>query len=390
MALYWPKNKVAVDMIDDPDRNPFEGDDSYTVITVTTDDFSDLPSYERIEGMLLDALGTRYVSDPVFVLPGDTTNRQPSEVDEIVAHMLTLKKYEVIHPTYVPDDLESVEILATNDAEATYMSKRAEMSGRKVRGVTLWDGPVPEGSFIFITPTMRMSTAEYFFLRKVNELPLPEAVRVGLELCGKFHTSLTQYDLTDNYDYVRTVRTTKAKLSKYLRGCANTKEGRRAKRVLRHVAENCPSPAAAWFYVMLSFPTSHGGYGLPMPELAKALSTEVGYLPPATGPYVIYDLAWHHQWVALQYVGACEGDAESIVETQQGDMRVIFVTDECMNDPDLLDDVARRLASHLDRELPERDEGWRELNAQLREHVPVPTFPHMCLTLADVAHHIRD
>ena len=127
-----------------------------------------------------------------------------------------------------------------------------------------------------------------------------------------------------------------------------------------------------------------------MPELAKVFSTEQGYLPPATGPYVVYDLAWQYQWVALQYVGATEEGMESVAEVQQGNMRVVLVTDECMADPDLLDDVAHRLASHLDCELPKRDDKWLDLSSQLRGLVPPPAFDHMRLTMADVNSHIRD
>lgn len=390
MALYWPKNKVALDIIDDPNRHPFAGDDSYTVLTVKIDDLSNCTSRQRIEEELLDALGTRYIGDPVFTISDDDTDDRTSSADEFVAYSLTLKRLDMIPAEDVPVDLSSVEIVASSDIEGSCMAKNAEMSGKKVRGVTIWDGPVPEDSFIFISPSMRMSTAEYYFLRKTNELPLPEAVELGLELCGKFRTKLTQYDQVDDYDYVRTPRTTKAKLAKYLRGCANTKEGRRAKRVLRYIAEDCPSPASAWFFVMLSFPVSHGGYGLPMPELAKVFSTEHGYLPPADGPYVMYDLAWRDQWVALQYVGATEEGTEHITEVQQGNMRVVFVTDECMTDPDLLEDVAHCLASHLECDLAMRDDRWLELNSQLREQVPPPAFAHMRLTMADVERHIRD
>ena len=41
MALYWPEQKVALDIVDDPDRRPFAGDESYTVIEVTMADIKD-------------------------------------------------------------------------------------------------------------------------------------------------------------------------------------------------------------------------------------------------------------------------------------------------------------------------------------------------------------
>jgi DNA-binding NarL/FixJ family response regulator len=92
----------------------------------------------------------------------------------------------------------------------------------------------------------------------------------------------------------------------------------------------------------------------------------------------------------VQYVGATEEGTEHITEVQQGNMRVVFVTDECMTDPDLLEDVAHCLASHLECDLAMRDDRWLELNSQLREQVPPPAFAHMRLTMADVERHIRD
>ena len=56
MALYWPEEKVALDIIDDPHRRPFEGDESYTVLRVTCADLCDYESFRKITNKLCDLL----------------------------------------------------------------------------------------------------------------------------------------------------------------------------------------------------------------------------------------------------------------------------------------------------------------------------------------------
>ena len=56
MALYWPEEKVALDIVDDPYRTPFEGDDSYTVLRVTCADLCDYDSYHKVMERLCELL----------------------------------------------------------------------------------------------------------------------------------------------------------------------------------------------------------------------------------------------------------------------------------------------------------------------------------------------
>ena len=45
MALYWPSKKVALDIVDDPGRKPFDGDeDEWTVVRVTCAELEDYGS----------------------------------------------------------------------------------------------------------------------------------------------------------------------------------------------------------------------------------------------------------------------------------------------------------------------------------------------------------
>lgn len=58
MALYWPDKKVALDIVDDPGRRPFEGDESeWTVVRVTCAELDNYDSYRRIRELIARLLG---------------------------------------------------------------------------------------------------------------------------------------------------------------------------------------------------------------------------------------------------------------------------------------------------------------------------------------------
>ena len=60
MALYWPARKVALDIVDDPQRRPFEAEDAedWRVLRVTTADLVDQERFNSVMRKLGDLLGT--------------------------------------------------------------------------------------------------------------------------------------------------------------------------------------------------------------------------------------------------------------------------------------------------------------------------------------------
>lgn len=355
MALYWPEAKVALDIIDDPDRNPFMGGDDYTVLRVTCAELENYESYLHVMEQLCKLLGQ---SEP------------PVPKDE-------------------PDEsLKSVEILASSKDEAELMRRAAKAAGRKVRGTSIWNGPVPPDSFEDMGNGLRMSTPEFMFLRKANELPFGQAVRLGNELCGRFRTSLTQFDAQDDeYDYLCQPRTTKERIRSYLRGARDTKEYKRARKVLRVVADGASSPIASHIHELLCLPRSRGGYGLPPADCACAFESPEGLAPAPEGPYLAYDLAWGEELVAVQYSGERPPTKRQLEALQANGMRVVCVTNRDVEDPQRFDKVVRKVANLLKRPLPDDDERWSRARERLREQVSAPAFDHMRTTLADLSEH---
>ena len=188
MALYWPEQKVALDIVDDPHRNPFEGDESYTVLRVTCAELSNYESFDRIQKKLCKLLGASYPQGKewkrknrrLFEMlracgmgddgSGEADSEPTEESDEF-------GERDMFDGDLLDDLMENmsslceeVEILAPSREAADYMAAAAEQEGHSVRGISIWEGPIPEGSFRQLSPHMRMSTPEFFFMRKANEL----------------------------------------------------------------------------------------------------------------------------------------------------------------------------------------------------------------------------
>ena len=138
---------------------------------------------------------------------------------------------------------ETVKILATNELEAEILAHNATAHGAKVTGTEIWTGPIPAyGSFIDLDEHTRMSTAEYFFYRKANQLPFEEAVALGEELVGYYATNLTRPDVDEGYVVQVDKRTTIINIFEYLLQVANTTEGCKAFDVLLSITEGKVMP----------------------------------------------------------------------------------------------------------------------------------------------------
>jgi hypothetical protein len=381
MALYWPDKKVALDIIDDPHRRPFEGDESYTVLRVTCADLCDYESFRKITNKLCDLLDQELPDIPGCV-------ERSHELYEMLSQSLSDEVVDAPLPSpFATSNLSNVQVIASSKAEAKRMREATRQAGQYVRGISVWEGPVPSGSFEVVSGNMRMSTPEYFFLRKANELSLPEAVRMGMELCGKYRTVITQYDRGSDYDFIRVPRTTKARIRSYLRGARGTKEGKRAKRVLRLIEDECCSPMSSYLFELLCLTRAQGGYGLERGMPSSAFAGDNGFMPSSSGMFLAYDVCWPDKHVAVQYVGKRLPGERHIEALNAQGVRTVCVTDAEIADPELFDLVAHSISSLLEVPLPEETELWRSQRDQLRKLVPPPTFKHMRLTMDDISEH---
>lgn len=69
MALYWPRQKVALDIVDDPAHvPPARYDDSWQVVRLSPEQIADYASYRRVMSRIADLLA-RGDRDEAALLP---------------------------------------------------------------------------------------------------------------------------------------------------------------------------------------------------------------------------------------------------------------------------------------------------------------------------------
>ena len=125
--------------------------------------------------------------------------------------------------------MEKVIILATSDEQAADMRASAEGDGIEVKSSTIWQGPVPPDSFMYVAPFTRMSTPEYYLFRQANTLDWWEAVTIAAELFSHFATWRTCHNEEDGFiERLDEPRTTPDRMVAYLRPVAKTPEAMRA------------------------------------------------------------------------------------------------------------------------------------------------------------------
>ena len=262
---------------------------------------------------------------------------------------------------------------------------------RDEKEVIEWDGPVPEGSYRRNCNDKLVSTPEFLFLRRANELTLPEAVLVGNELCGFFISAgVPACELpkpADNYFVLFDFRTYKGKLRAYLDTIKDTPEGKRALEVLDYVAEGCANPLVSWLSFILTLPAAYGGYGLTQPRHSTYVVAGTEHYPSAEGAYLSYDLLWDEAKVACTYTGPNKIDKVDLRALKDGGTRVVRVRDQDLTDFDRLEAKAQKIAKLLGEDLPEKTDEWTKAHASLLDTFKAPIVGHMRSTAADLMFH---
>ncbi len=144
------------------------------------------------------------------------------------------------------------QVLGHDEEMARLFEERAKADGIEVTGRRVWTGPVPErGSYMAVGDGVIMSTPEFYFLRKANELDELDAIMLGFEMCGHYQTSLSCYDIPEGDVEMRDEpQTTTSDLLEYLWQVRDTPEGERAISILSEVVDGVETPLIAMLIYM--------------------------------------------------------------------------------------------------------------------------------------------
>lgn len=342
MALYWPDQKVALQIDDDPAAEPFEGPDDWTVIHTNVATLDDFDAFDELMARVAQAIG----EEPRRA----DRDRRRRLFDELTAHL-----------EGAPDDAHLIVDAKTGDIDN-------------------WDDPVPGGSFELLPSGVRMCTPEFHYLREARVRTLSQQIQLAFELCGTYGTDhLNDERLYRMYDEPVT---SVAELRNYLGGARDLVGYRQAMEALNYAAEGAASPVVSYLAILLTLPRDMGGYDLYRPQLStyyvNPLTLERA--PTDEGRYEGYDLCWLRQGVALQFVGdevPSARERRALEAPGVADVYVICVTLRQMRDAEAFEEAARLLAERLGTPLPPSDAAFVEARDRLRKELRFPHYDRM-------------
>jgi hypothetical protein len=349
MALYWPEQKVALQIDDDPLAQPFDGPGDWTVIHATVEQMADFDSFTDVATQVYDALGAP--------LPPQSEAGARRKLFETLSAN-TADEYPGVYP-YKP----------------MYQGETSEQLN-----LSSWK-KIPKGSMRDMGNGVSMSTPEFHYLRKASDLKVTQLAQLGMELCGFYGTD-HQTDPRDYRMYETTV-TDVDELRHYLRDARGLPGYKNAMKALNYVVEEASSPVATYMTLLLTLPRHLGGYDLFRPQLSFHVDARIvgaGQAPAADGPYEEYDLCWPRQGVVAQFVGntpPTPRERRALAAPDLLDMFVVCLTLSQIADEGAFDEAARLIANKIGCEVPPDDASFRSARAQLREDLVFPHYDHM-------------
>jgi len=214
--------------------------------------------------------------------------------------------------------------------------------------------PLARGSLLEVGSSFLVCSPEFCFLQLARELPFPELIRLGFELCGTYQIQTAQQfqrvqpsvpcsdtgvDATpqpagNRFAEPRTTvsspqnvpspqptlapgppgavplpsgilectpLTSTVKLAAFLQSMPGTHGISKARKALAYVIDNSASPAETALTILLTLPYKYGGFGLPKPELNHDILVGKAAQKAAGKSRYCCDLYWPAAKLAVEY-----------------------------------------------------------------------------------------
>lgn len=215
--------------------------------------------------------------------------------------------------------------------------------------------PYEKGCFYRIADGVYVSSPELCFLQMAQSTSLPELVKLGSALCGRF---FLRPSASSGLGTRRSL-TTPRRMAAFVQRHAGHKGVKAARRALPLLVGNAASPPEIFLRMVLGLPRMYGGYGLlgscanrrlRVSKRAQAIS-ERGTLVP--------DLYWPEHRLVIEYDSNAEHltgvqvsrDAKKRLALGHDDFRVITVTTRQLSRPESMRHVAGEVARTIGRPL---------------------------------------
>jgi len=186
------------------------------------------------------------------------------------------------------------------------ISSQTAIRNTKTIQSRLFSGQTQKGCFISVDDGLVVSSPAFCFFQMANDLPLVKLIQLGYELCGTYSLrDIGEYspgvEATDKTLYGRPQLTGIKKIKALTARLKGVNGQKKADRALRYITDGSASPMETIITMLLTLPYQLGGYGLPLPELNKAIYTGHAGKRKSGKPDFKCDLFWSKANLAIEY-----------------------------------------------------------------------------------------
>ncbi|MDO4399910.1 MAG: hypothetical protein Q4D27_03055 [Coriobacteriia bacterium] len=169
-----------------------------------------------------------------------------------------------------------------------------------------WNQPLPQESVYQIDDGVYIASPELAFVRLARRLGYIDAIKLGVELCGRYSTLVPPGE-----DYLKRPPLTNAeKLVAYVETLYSRSQYGVAHRAARFAADNVESPMECATRILLCLKYRHGCPGFPMPEMNHVIELEGEERRLLRKSSLRCDAYWERPAVAVEYKGSVhEGES---------------------------------------------------------------------------------
>jgi len=227
----------------------------------------------------------------------------------IYALGLTPKRVDGTHAPQIAKETETLHHAIANltpDIERIDVLVSDAKSRRNSKGLAchVWSAPIPRRSFFEIEKGIYVSTPEFLFLQMAGQLPIPQLIQLGFELCGCY---VIDPHAKRGMKRTKHPMTTPLAIAQYLQDAGNCYGYAKAMRALRWIVPNSWSPMETDVTILLTLPKKVGGYQLLSPLLNRKVYLEGEYRRRARSDHYYLDASWKNadgtRLVALEFLG---------------------------------------------------------------------------------------
>lgn len=237
-----------------------------------------------------------------------------------------------------------------------------------------WKATLPPGSFIWLTPELRVNSPEFCFLQMAGQLPMDELVQLGYSICGTYQLANIPKGFIE-----RCALTTVDRLDRYLKNAApNTPGIDKARKALAHIIDGSNSPLETCGAMELVLPGVLGGLQVVHPILNARvdLSQEAQQLSGLS--WCVVDALWPNANFALELLGAeyhadTTRDTKRLLGLEHDGFVVRELTAEQVRQPNHMAEIARQIKTSMGVQPSYRPPSDRVL--QRREDLVSSLFP---------------